>query len=269
MNFFQTHKRAITGISACLLIGGITLSFQDTPLNYLQHYSPDIPVTDTVPTKKCCPDNEKGMTMKEFDQLSSDLDREISKAADEIKKVDWQSIEKQVKDALKEVDVEKIKAEVSNAIKEVDMEKINKEVTAALKEVDMDNLNVEIKNAVEEARKAIGNINTEEMKKEMDKAKIEIEKARVDIKKIDIDKIMLEAKEGIGKAKVELKNISLMFDQLEKDGLINKKDGFTVEYKDKTLYLNDKKQSDEVTDKYRHYFKEDHFKMIIDKEKEE
>ena len=266
MNFFQTHKRAITGISVCLLIGGITLSFQDTPFNYLQHDTPDKVYVDTVPKKLGDADkNDKGMSMKEFDELTANLDREIAKATDELKKIDWATIEKQVTDALKEVDVNKIQAEVANAMKEIDFEKIGDQVKDALKEVDMKDLNTEIQKAMNEASKEIGKVNMDEVKKEMEKAKLEVEKAKLEMKKIDLDKIMLQAKDGIDQAKAELKNISSMFTEMEKDGLISKKDGFKVEYKDKTLYLNGKKQTDEVTDKYRHYFKDEHFEITIDK----
>ena len=265
MNFLKTHKTAISGISACLLIGGIALSFQDTPFNYLQHYTPETVQTDTVPEKKGN-NEEKGMNLKEFENLTANLDKQIAEATNEIKKIDWSAIDKQVKDAMKEVDINKIQTEVSNALKEVDMAKISKEVSDALKEVNMEDLKMEINNAMNQAKKEMSKVNTAEIKKEIEKAREEVEKARLDMKKIDINKIMQNAKEGIDQAKAELKNISALFDELEKDHLINKKSGFKIEYKDKSLYINDKKQSDEVTDKYRHYFKDEHFEITIEKE---
>ena len=57
-----------------------------------------------------------------------------------------------------------------------------------------------------------------------------------------------------------------LFTEMEKDGLINPRNGFTVEYKNKDLFINGKKQSEKTTDKYRKYFKQDHFKMTIEKE---
>ena len=57
-----------------------------------------------------------------------------------------------------------------------------------------------------------------------------------------------------------------MFNEMEADGLINTRDGFTIEYKDKDLFINGNKQPEKVTDKYRKYFKGDHFKITIDKE---
>ena len=84
--------------------------------------------------------------------------------------------------------------------------------------------------------------------------------------KTDMSKIMKEVQEGIEKAKQELKQVKAMFNEMEKDGLINPKQGFSIAYKGKDLYINGTKQSEQVTDKYRKYFKEDHFEITIDKE---
>ena len=57
-----------------------------------------------------------------------------------------------------------------------------------------------------------------------------------------------------------------MFTEMEQDGLINSKQGFNIEYKNKNLYINGAKQSEQVTSKYRKYFKDEHFEITIDKE---
>lgn len=44
------------------------------------------------------------------------------------------------------------------------------------------------------------------------------------------------------------------------------KAGFSIEYKDKELIINDIKQKPQITDKYRKYFTDDHFKIKISKE---
>lgn len=268
MNFFQKNKHAILSTAALVLMGGIALSFQDSPFNYLNPYNVQAQAdqSDTVPDKKCCGDNK--MTMKEFEKLPETIDLGVQKAGDALKNIDWASIEKTVNDALKNVDVDKIKLQIENAMKEVDFAKISADISKALKEVDMKKLDAELKTAMEEARKELSEIKLDEIKKEMDNAKLEIEKSKDEIKKIDFEKIMKEAKDGIEKAKTELKNYKLMFDEMEKDGLISKKAGFSVEFKNKELFINDKKQTEEVTKKYSHYFKEDHFNITIEKENE-
>ena len=77
---------------------------------------------------------------------------------------------------------------------------------------------------------------------------------------------MKEAQQGITEAKEELKQAKAMFNEMEKEGLINQKDGFSIEFKDKDLYINGKKQDENVADKYRKYTKEKNFKITIDKE---
>ncbi len=268
MNFFRKNKHAILSTAALVLVGGIALSFQDSPFNYLNPYNTQVQTdqSDTVPDKKCCGDNK--MTMKEFEKLPETIDMGMLKAGEALKNIDWASIEKTVNEALKNVDMDKLKLQVENAMKEVDFAKISTDISNALKEVDMQKLNTELKTAMEEARKELSEVKLDELKKEMENAKQEIEKSKDEIKKIDFEKIMKEAKDGIEKAKTQLKNYKLMFDEMEKDGLISKKAGFSVKYKNKELFINDKKQPDEVTKKYSHYFKEDQFNITIEKENE-
>ena len=78
----------------------------------------------------------------------------------------------------------------------------------------------------------------------MDNAKLEMDKAKPE---------MLKAKTGFSEIKE-------MTNEMEKDGLLNKKESNTIEYKNKELLINGKKQSPEATGKYRKYFKGDNFK---------
>ncbi len=77
--FILKHKKAITGTAAILLIGAVTMSFQDSNFSYSKFvvqeddYVAETPCgmhvssTDTVP--------EKTFTMKDFDRLQSELDK--------------------------------------------------------------------------------------------------------------------------------------------------------------------------------------------------
>ena len=85
-------------------------------------------------------------------------------------------------------------------------------------------------------------------------------------KKSDHNIVVVNTCGFIDKAKEELRLTKEMFTEMEKDGLIDPKQGFTIEYKNKDLYIDGKKQSAKTTDKYRKYFKKDHFKMTIEKE---
>jgi hypothetical protein len=269
--FILKHKKTITGTFAILLIGAITMSFQDSPFAYgkfsvQEEYSSGGSCTDTVPDKE-------SMKMKDFEKLQKELDKSLLQVNDELKKIDLSKIQAEIEASVKAVDMDKIQKDVELALKAVDVDKILAEVSASIKDVKTDFKSEEIEKAlaeakkeVEKARLQIKEIDKDAIQKELENAKKEIEKSKLEIGKIDMDKIMAEARAGIDKAKEELNLIKEMFSEMEKDGLINPKNGFTVEYKNKELFIDGKKQSAVTTDKYRKYFKEDHFKMTIEKE---
>ena len=260
------NKRTVAGMAVCLFVGILTLSFQDTPYVKAILDNQGQEPQDTTPPKK----KQHSMTMKEFDKLSQDLDRQV---LDEIKQVDLAKIEKEVSENLQKADVDKMMKEVESSLKDIDVQKIMAGASVALKKVDLENINAETKQAfanakqeVEKASQEMKNIDREAIKKELEHAKLEVEKSTAEMKKIDMDKIMKQAMEGIDKAKGELKQLKEMFTEMEADGLINSKKGFTLEYKNKDLFINGTKQPQQVTDKYRKYFKEEHFEITIDRE---
>jgi Asp-tRNA(Asn)/Glu-tRNA(Gln) amidotransferase A subunit family amidase len=224
---------------------------------------------DTVPGK----DYKGSMKMKDFDKLQSELDKSLLQVNEEMKKIDLSAMQKEIEASLKAVDMEKIMKDVESSLKSIDLEKMMADISSSLKDVNLELKSSEIEKAMQEAKKEIEKakleikeVDREAIKKELEKAKLEIDKIKPEIDKIDMDKIINEARAGIDKAKEELKLTREMFTEMEKDGLINSKEGFTVEYKDKSLYIDGKKQSEKITDKYRKYFKQEHFKMKIDKD---
>jgi chromosome segregation ATPase len=273
-HFILKNKKALTGTLAFLLIGAMTMSFQDSPFGYSKYLERDAlkisaGCADTIPDKEFT----ESMKMKDFDKLQSELDRTLKQVDAELRKIDLTGIEKQIESSLKSVDMEKIMKDVELSLKSIDMDKMMADISSSLKDIDLKHNSAEIEKALAEAKKEIENAKLEikdidkaAMKKEMANAEKEIEKARAEIKKIDLDKIMDEARAGIDKAKAELKLTKEMFTELEKDGLINSRKGFSIEYKNKDLFINGKKQPEKVTDKYRKYFKEDPYKITIDKD---
>ena len=272
--FILKHKAALTGILALLLVGGITMSFQESPFSYnkyLLEENFDSPggCSDTIPDKE----SNSSMKMKDFEKLQSQLDGSLLEVTDELKKIDLTKLRKEIDESLKDVDMDKIKKDVELALKSIDMDKMMAGVKSSLKDLNKEYINAGIEKALAEATKEIekakleiNDIDKEGIQNELENARKEIEKSKLEIDKIDFDKIMLEARTGIDKAKEELKLIKEMFVEMEKDGLVNSKNGFTIEYKNKELYIDGKKQSERTTDKYRKYFKNEHFKMTIEKE---
>ncbi len=270
--FILNRKKAITGTLAMLLIGGITMSFLNSPLGYDQFTGEDEFVyegcsVDTLPDKE-------GIKMKDFEKLQCELDKISGEVDAELKGIEFLKLQKDaLAQAMKEVDMEKMMKNVELSLKNIDLEKMMASVTSSLENVDLNFKSAEIEKALAEAGKEIEKakmelkeVDKETIKNELAKAKNEIEKSRLEIEKIDMSKIMDEARAGIDKAKEELKLTKVMFTEMENDGLVSSKAGFTVEYKNKELYIDGKKQDAKTTDKYRKYFKQDHFKMTIEKE---
>ena len=261
----QKNKKIIAGIAACLLIGGITMSFQNTAFGPIDKLDTLTDTQDTIPSEKAKEDDSK-MNMKDFDLLLQNMDKEILNMQKEVTKIDFDKMHQDITASLNKVDFDKIKTDIDKAMKEIDFSKIEQGVKSALNEIDWENIDDEVKGSLQEAKKEIEKINMDAVKKAMEKAKLEIEKSSKEIKKINIDEIMKNANAGIAKAKEELRLTKKMFNEMEKDGLINQKEGFTIEYKDKTLIINGKKQSEAIRHKYQQYIKGDSFKISISKE---
>lgn len=270
--FLVKHKKAITSSLAILLMGGITLAFQDTPFandkfSGREAYTCETGCTDTLPEKE-------GIKMKDFNKLQAELDKALEKVATDLKNMDLSKIQKEAAtQALQQANLDNVLKNVELSLKNIDLDKMMASISSSLKNSNLDLKSPEIEKAMAEASKEIEKaklelkeVDKDNIKKELAKAKEEIEKSKAEISKIDMNKIMDEARDGIGKAKEELKLTREMFTEMEKDGLVDAKAGFTIEYKDKALYIDGKKQDEQTTDKYRKYFTHDHFKITIDKE---
>jgi len=203
----------------------------------------DKQATDTIPKKQ---NREKKIR---------DLDDVIDELNNVDLKVDMEKISKEIAEAMKKIDGDKIRMEVDKAIKEADFEKIKQEVETSIAKIDWD-----------------------KMKAELDKVKdIDMKKLDIDMKKMEaelskigpeIEKSMEKAKVEIEKAKVEMMEYDKFVDGLEKDGLLKRKEGYSIKHKDGELIVNDKKVSAEVYNKYKSFL-EKHKKFNISKENDD
>jgi hypothetical protein len=236
---------------AVLLVAFIGASaWQADPKNKMQQRGEN---RDTVKPGKHAPGKDEHR-VKDLDQAMKELDEAMRKLEIEMKKVDGAKIEKEIKEAMAKIDMKKIEAEIKAAMEKVDWSKIKQDVDKALKEAEV----------------SIKNIDLGKIEKEMEQLKIELKNMDLDIK-VDAEKIrkdveggMQKAKEGMEKAKTEIKLIKEFTDELEKDGLIDKKKGYKIELKDGDLYINGTKQSKETTEKYRKYYKNGNFSINSD-----
>jgi hypothetical protein len=161
-------------------------------------------------------------------------------------KLDLQNLHKKIELSNK-IDMEKIKVNIERSMKdvqqkfaEIDMKKMKSEMRLMEEKFNNDefrsNFNEKMKRSVEEG---------------MEKAKVGMEKAKT----------------GMKKAQIELENLKKFTDELEKDGLIDKKKGYKVELKDGDLFINGEKQKKETTEKYKKYYMGDKFMISMNGDK--
>jgi len=66
--FIQKHQTPLVVIATCLIIGGISMSFQNSPFGPLDKMDSLTEVQDTIPEQST--NKEPVMSMKEFDRLT-------------------------------------------------------------------------------------------------------------------------------------------------------------------------------------------------------
>ena len=182
------------------------------------------------------------------EKKASDLDealKELDNATDEAKRamqdVDWENMAADLKAALKGVDVDmkKLNADLKKSLQELDVEKLRQGVETSIAKIDWDELKAELNRVAE--------IDLERVKNELAEANVELQNL-----KPKIEENLREVRQSLETAKAELSRYNLFVDDLERDGLINKKD-YRIEHKDGRLLINGKPQPAGVYNKYRSF----------------
>jgi len=208
----------------------------------------------TAPRKKS--NDKKDYKIGDLDQAMKELDK-VMLDMDKNMKVDFSKMDREMKLAMEE-------------LKKVDFDKISRDVAASLKEVNWEKTRVEVDKALREAEVKMKEVDMKKIEKDIERVKEELKSEKIsshiDMEKIkrSVDEGLSKARVGIEKAKKELSLLKEFTDNLEKDGLINKKKGYKIEIKNGELYINGTKQSKEVNDKYRKYFKEEDYTIRSD-----
>ncbi len=248
----QSKWYAFAGLAfAALLFSAWQTTGSNLPVKpYLIRYDEDT----SVPRKKSY--DKKEYKIGDLDQAMKDLDRAMLDMDKNIK-FDFSKMDKEMKLAMEE-------------IKKIDFEKISKEVAASLKEVNWEKTRAEVDKALHEAEVSLREVDMKKIEKEIARAKEELKEAKLsshlDMEQIkrSVEQGLAGARIGIEKARKELTLLKEFTGTLEKDGLINKKQGYKIEIKSGELYINGTKQSKEVNDRYRKYFKEEDFTISSD-----
>jgi hypothetical protein len=212
---------------------------------------------DTVPPKKDKKIRDLDEAIAELDNidLKVHMEKAMQEVAEAMKQIDGEKMRLDIEKSMKEVDFDKVKMEIDKAMKEVDFAKIEKEVKESMKKIDWDKMKAEM----DEVKK----INLKEVDQELAKARKELENVRP-----QIEKELQNAKVEIEKAKLEMKVYKSFVDGLANDGLIDKKEGYSIKHKGGKLIINDKEATDKTYDKYRSFL-EKHPKFNIEKNKDD
>lgn len=188
------------------------------------------------------------------DQTSWNIDR-LDEQMDQLE-VQMEHLDNQMKN----LDLSKFQIEADKAINKVEFEKIAEEFDEAIKKIDWEIINNEVAENIKVSKSKMV-----EMKKEMKQVKRDLEKQKDQLKlntgkiKANIENAMKNAKMSMEGAKERLRNIKEFTDELENDGLIDKSKPYKIEVKGGELYIDGKKQSKKISDKYTNYYRKGDF----------
>lgn len=243
-----------------LTIGLVSWDRQQSPGKYEQS------LNDTTPKK-----------VKDREKKVRDLDDVLDELNEAELDIDMNKIRREINESLKNINTEKIKQDIEKALKEVNPDKIKAEVESSLSKIDFDNIKKQMQEAMKqldevkiqkEIQESMAKVDWEKIKTEMEKVKeVDMKNLEIEMKDLGpkLEKEMAKAKEGLEKAKAEIKEFKTFVDGLEKDGLISKKEGYSLKHKDGELLINGKKASEQTYNKYRSFL-EKHKKFSIEKD---
>ena len=166
---------------------------------------------------------------------------------------------------MKEIQFDKINRQVRESIEKIDFDKISRDATVAMSRVDWKKMNEEVRLSMKDAQAELAKIDMAEIKKQVEglKEKMENGEMKITMDSVTLNKTIREsigrARLGMGKAREELNHLKTFIDVLHNDGLIDKKKAYKVELRDGDLYINDRIQPKETTEKYKQYYWKEHF----------
>lgn len=246
-----------------LPIVAIGVAIACTVLAFQQHPLKTKPAhTDTLP--------DRNRKVRNIDDALEELERSKAEVDRSLKDIDFNKMEKEIQEATRnlQLDTKKMQEELAQAMKEVDKAKINAEIQKSLQEenlakmkanldsnmksVDFDKLKAEIENSV-------AKVDWDKIHEELEKTKsVNMDSIQSNLKKIrpEIERSMKQAHESIDKARKELTGYKHFLDGLTNDGLINKTNDYTIQYKSGKLTINGTEQPASVMNKYQSFLKE-------------
>ncbi|MDQ6815167.1 MAG: hypothetical protein M3040_15635 [Bacteroidota bacterium] len=190
--------------------------------------------------------NDGSTKLDQLDHNLKQLDVQMDQLKNEVQNIDFSKVQKQIDAAMKRLDAQKISLQVNESLKKIDWTELKRQLNESVAKLDKAKM--------------------EEVKSEMEKARAELatqkNNMRFEIPKIEAEKIKAEtkvafenAKKSMEKVKAELNNGKEFLKALQQDGLIDSSKASNIEVKNGELYIDGKKQSEEINDKYKKYYR--------------
>jgi DNA repair exonuclease SbcCD ATPase subunit len=203
---------------------------------------------------------EKTLKDKDWEKMQQEIRSEAEK-----QKIDVQKMQADIQSSIKQIQSEEIKKQIANAkeqldaaekeivrntdLKDEERAKIHEDLAKAMKEIDMEKIKAETEHA-------LAQVNMQKIQEELQKAQqMNMDKVEAGLQKMkpEIEKSIRKAQEGIDKARKELSDYKNLIDQLDRDGLLDKKGNYTITYRHGDLLINGKKQPEETKKRYEQF----------------
>jgi hypothetical protein len=218
--------------------------------NYLHNPFINVNQRDTEPK-----DQKDNFNTNDIDKAMKNLNENMANLDIQMKNLNL-NLDKQIRESLSKINFEEIAKQTEASLKEIDWNKLQQEVNNSLQQAQNEIAKIDFTKLQNDMKAMQEKLQSEEFKSQFNSDKLQKQ----------IDEAMSKAKEGIEKAKQQLKRTDDFTNELAADGLIDKKKGYTIEWKNGSLYIDGKEQPKNVSDKYRKY--ENDFKGKIRMEPE-
>jgi hypothetical protein len=193
---------------------------------------------DTVPKES----NDVDINMQPLDKTMKDLDINMKKINEQMKNIKI-DVDKNIATSLSNIDFEAMQKQIETSMKAIDWNKIQQDVNVSMQHAQEEMAKIDFTKVEKQMKDLQQQFQSEEFKSQFNTEKMQKQ----------INEGMQKAKEGMEKAELELKKMKDFTDELAADGLIDKKKGFTIQWKNGDLYINDKQQPKDISNKYRKY----------------
>jgi chromosome segregation ATPase len=182
--------------------------------------------------------------MSRLERQMEKLEDQMQKLDKEIQKIDMTKYQDELDEALKNMNDQNV-PEMDELINNIDREKVSKSIEHAKEN------RLQLRDVEKQLKKAVENLHRQNIELKLNNVEIRAEAERA----------MNNARQSMESAREEIKNVKAFTDALEKDGLIDKSKAYRIEVKNGELFIDGKKQSKEVSDKYRRYYKKGDFSI--------